>query len=489
MIGVLFFLFVIIVSVSFYTVLPVYVNIPGVGGDGVGVPINSHSDAVGEQHHPDASIEPEIIHNPNNNATYVEYTVTFRDVDSFRFSATPGYQYEVKETRGMIERNSGYVAVDSNPVFVLRDNVSAYGSHNNNPRAMATESWVFTPVPDIRYGWVNSASYYSSTTTSHTEHVSFESDTYDTHATEDMVVISEDSDVVVDAETVSNTTIELVYLEDDYAERFDAEKVMYELQRTEELLQVDANNERVTMFAAPSDGAITGGIRYGTDTPRTETLWSASANNAQMVHSTWVHEYVHANQKYDALGPEMQWFHEGSANYFAMVIPHRVMPDREPSRTEFSLRSHREIMNNTANEPVLADRSTWNEQTDYDRGMVVLFELDYRMRMYSDGEYDMRDTLRWMNNQDGIITYEEWKQEIVSNTDDDMEHVIDEYVQGTRQVHLHEDKLPPQFDAYPEQNQTTTDWKHGFDTEFEYETRTYLTPTEERLIRGTNKNR
>lgn len=484
-------IFVVLIGVSLYSFFPVYFNVPGAMESGVGVPLDvSSSDGIGEDHHPETEIEHEIIHNETgDDVTFVEYTVTFRNVDSLRFAATPENGYDLRETTGFLKRSGGYVAVDSNPQFVFRDNITAYEQFDN-PRGMGRDSWVFAPVPDIRYAWMDGVTYYSSSTLkSGNKHVSFTSDKYDTYATEDMYLSSSENTIQVDSRTVEDTEIELVYIENNVATRFDAPLVMYELQRAEELLQVRANNSRVTTFTTPSEGAISGGVRFGSDTENTETLWSSSANHPHSVHSTWTHEYIHANQKYDYLGPEMQWFHEGSANYFAMIIPHRILPDREPYRTEFTLRSHRQIMNDTASGPILSDPTTWEDNTDYERGMVVLFELDYRMRMYSDGEYDMRDTLQWMNQQNGVITYSEWKHEIVSNTDEDMGRLIDDYVQGTRQVHLHEDKLHPQFEQ--PMNQTSTDWKYGFDTEFERTTdgELYngLTREEHRLL-STVKN-
>jgi len=153
--------------------------------------------------------------------------------------------------------------------------------------------------------------------------------------------------------------------------------------------------------ALPSDGRMYGDTGYVTG----HAFWDGD------VSSVWVHEYVHARQRFE-LTEEMRWFREASATYLAA----RVMEEQYDPVTETDVRERIDA-NPTYPETPLASQAAWNAtHADYHRGARLLYAVDGAVRDGSDGAYTFVDVLRTMNRRDGPITVAEFVRIVESRS-------------------------------------------------------------------------
>jgi len=146
---------------------------------------------------------------------------------------------------------------------------------------------------------------------------------------------------------------------------------------------------------------------------------------------TLVHEYVHTRQSYRP-SDEMEWFDEGSANYY-----------RELFQYEQGLQSYNSFRSDVVGDGnttgALANRSTWSAaDLEYHRGERVAAALDAKLRQETDGQRTLQDVLRRMNDQSGELGYGDFKRIVAAVAGTSLDGWLDEYVQT--------DALPPMPD-------------------------------------------
>jgi hypothetical protein len=124
--------------------------------------------------------------------------------------------------------------------------------------------------------------------------------------------------------------------------------------------------------------------------------WVAADEPVASPDDVWTHEYVHTRQAY-RLAPEMAWFGEASAEYYAASLA--VASGRVPYA---ALRGH--VAHDRETDQVLADPATWTATTVYRKGTVVLAALDARIRAATGGERSLADVSRRLNRHDGRVT-------------------------------------------------------------------------------------
>ena len=81
-------------------------------------------------------------------------------------------------------------------------------------------------------------------------------------------------------------------------------------------LRVGDRDDEVFVVAAPTSG-VQWGVR-GYQTGESD-LWVRDVEPVDSAENPWVHEYVHTRQDF-ALDPEMRWFREASASYYAALL-------------------------------------------------------------------------------------------------------------------------------------------------------------------------
>lgn len=156
-------------------------------------------------------------------------------------------------------------------------------------------------------------------------------------------------------------------------------------------LQVGDRDEEVFVVAAPTDGVAWGvrGAHVGD-----ADLWVRDAEPLASADNAWIHEYVHSRQQF-SLAPEMRWFREASASYYAALLTFEqghIGYDEFRARIAAGQRS-------AYDDAVLADQSTWERYPAYDRGALVAGQVDRRIRLASDGNRSLQSVVEALNDR------------------------------------------------------------------------------------------
>ncbi len=197
----------------------------------------------------------------------------------------------------------------------------------------------------------------------------------------------------------TNQTVRLVRPADaDMAT--DPDRVLEVLSTASRQLRVGARDDVVNAFAGPTP------LRYGGTTANAQgaaqDFWVSASAGAGGPPNTWIHEYVHTRQSF-VLGPEMTWFREASAHYYAGVLSLRTAPSRADEFEQFigTLRSDR------GSNATLTEQSSWSTTyVPYAKGARALAALDGRIRNATDGNRTLQHVFGRLNEHDGLVTYD-----------------------------------------------------------------------------------
>jgi len=161
-------------------------------------------------------------------------------------------------------------------------------------------------------------------------------------------------------------------------------------------LRVGDRDDEVFVVAAPTSG-VQWGVR-GYQTGESD-LWVRDVEPVDSAENPWVHEYVHTRQDF-ALDPEMRWFREASASYYAALLTY------EQGRVPYDGFSQRigAGANSSYAEVVLANQSTWQSTPDYDKGALVAGQLDRQIRNTRDQERTLQTVVQAMNADPGPVS-------------------------------------------------------------------------------------
>ena len=202
-----------------------------------------------------------------------------------------------------------------------------------------------------------------------------------------------------DTETVEATNQTFRLVRPESAEMADSpEAVLRSLRSASRHLRVGARDEVVNAFAGPSPLRHGGTAAMGAD--GRQDFWASASADAEAPTSIWVHEYVHTRQSF-VLGPEMAWFREACASYYAAVLSLRAPTNESGTFSEF-----RDVLarDDGAN-ATLSNRSSWSSTyVPYTKGTRVLAALDGRIRNATDGERTLQDAFRRLNRRDEAVT-------------------------------------------------------------------------------------
>ncbi len=167
--------------------------------------------------------------------------------------------------------------------------------------------------------------------------------------------------------------------------------VLDSLTDASDALRVGDRDEEVFVVAAPTD-EVPWGVR-GLQTGDAD-MWVRDVEPVANASNPWLHEYVHSRQDL-TLTPEMRWFREASASYYAALLTfeqHRVDYDAFRDRVAAGATG-------SAADAVLTNRSTWTGRPNYDRGALVLGQIDRRIRNAQDRERTLQTVFRAMNGE------------------------------------------------------------------------------------------
>lgn len=150
-------------------------------------------------------------------------------------------------------------------------------------------------------------------------------------------------------------------------------------------LEVGARDERVHAFATPririgASQLQADGFALDGDTILLDT-------DAEL--AAWVHEYVHTRQAFSN-AESLRWLTEASGRYYEWLLA------AESGYAGWG--GLRGVFNLAASdESTLAEPETWEAESDYAKGALVLAAIDRDIRAATDGEHTLEDALRRIN--------------------------------------------------------------------------------------------
>ena len=155
-------------------------------------------------------------------------------------------------------------------------------------------------------------------------------------------------------------------------------------------LRVGDRDATVTMFAAPTSVPWgVAGLQRGDNAFYTVANLSVDDPN-----NTWLHEYVHTRQEFNAT-EETRWFSEASAEYYAAQLTlQQERIDFDAFSDSMSVGADRRY-----DDVVLANPDSWTDNANYDKGGLVAGDLDRRIRLASDSSASLQTVFQRYNSR------------------------------------------------------------------------------------------
>ena len=160
-------------------------------------------------------------------------------------------------------------------------------------------------------------------------------------------------------------------------------------------LRVGDRDERVNVFAAPTTTVGWGvrGLQFGN-----RDMWVRDAEALDTAENTWLHEYVHTRQDYEA-APSAKWTMEAFATYYAALL---ALEQDHIEYDEFQS-SLRHGTKDPQADAVLTEPSTWANAANYLKGSLVAGDTDRRIRVATDQSRSLQAVFSAMNaHQDTV---------------------------------------------------------------------------------------
>lgn len=222
--------------------------------------------------------------------------------------------------------------------------------------------------------------------------------------------------------TANGQTFELLVpdaatLQEDRSAIFDS------LSTASDRLRVGDRDENVFMIVAPTT-QVKWGVR-GLQTGQAD-LWVRDTERLATPGNTWIHEYVHTRQGYQA-AENARWFTEGSAVYYAALMTleqERISYDA--FRNRLGLGTGR-LFNGVR----LTDRSTMKNNADYYVGALVAAELDRQSRLATNQESSLQTTFSLLNAHGSAVDATQFEAFLRQSSTDDVAGFANRFTRTT----------------------------------------------------------
>lgn len=187
--------------------------------------------------------------------------------------------------------------------------------------------------------------------------------------------------------------------------------------------------ERVTIFTTSTSLAPYGGEAKGADIVIASEATAARNGKRSDI---WMHEYIHTRQSF-AYGEHMEWWAEASATYLGVRLSYET--------GYHDARRYNEVLRFYAEDPpenvTLSNESTWNNQTTYYRGTLVLAALDELLRNETNGTVTVLDVFNEVEaNRTMTTSLAEFESHLSNETGADYGPWIDRYVAGDDELDI-----------------------------------------------------
>ncbi|QLH77925.1 PGF-CTERM sorting domain-containing protein [Halosimplex rubrum] len=160
-------------------------------------------------------------------------------------------------------------------------------------------------------------------------------------------------------------------------------------------MRVGDRDPVVNVFAAPTTTVRWGvrGLQYGD-----RDMWVRDAEPLSTAENTWLHEYVHTRQGYEAAS-SAKWTNEAFATYYAALLA------LEQGRVDFA--AFREALRPGTVRPqsdaVMTEPRSWVNAANYLKGSLVAGDTDLRIRLATDGTRSLQTVFSAMNAHSGPV--------------------------------------------------------------------------------------
>ncbi|ELZ20205.1 hypothetical protein C475_20567 [Halosimplex carlsbadense 2-9-1] len=276
-----------------------------------------------------------------------------------------------------------------------------------------TEAWTFTRTPFVELQWVADGSVHQVWPLAERPgNVSAEVGAFGRYA------------LVGATETLTRATpagrVDLVVPAGAMADA-KGERVADALARAARDLDVGDRDDATLAFAAPPS------VRWGGESvPARDEFWVNADSRLDTAEAVWLHEYVHTRQSF-RLAPEMRWFREASAEYYAAQLAHEQgLIDRS------AVEAH---LDGDPSTVTLTDSATWaGDDVPQREGARTLAVLDRRIRERTYGQRSLEDVFRRLNRHDGVVTYAAFEQTVAEVTGEPDDAWLGRHVNGSAPV-------------------------------------------------------
>lgn len=167
-------------------------------------------------------------------------------------------------------------------------------------------------------------------------------------------------------------------------------------------------------------------------------LWVEEHLVSETSHTTVGHEVSHASQTY-YMSDKMEWWIEGSAEYFGIVIEkhsfesidREYISEREFGNYDWDYKD-RDAVNQTSS---LFDESSWKDKFNYKQGARVVYKIDTKIRNNTDGDKNIFDLHRWMQ-EENYIDYRKFTSKVKSWTSQEFARKLDDYLEKSTPINI-----------------------------------------------------
>ncbi|WP_335998778.1 hypothetical protein [Halorientalis halophila] len=288
----------------------------------------------------------------------------------------------------------------------IRTTVSGADRPQGSGEFFATDEWVLGPVPLVELRWGTAGERERTLPLGDDLLGSSE-----TTAGQRYALVGEQRTTTVSA---ADGQIRIVQPADTTT-RAGSDELTAALAAAAERLDVGDRGDDVLLFALGSPAR-----RGGESFPGRDEGWVHADAGLDDPNSVWFHEYVHTRQEF-VLTDGMHWFREASAEYYAARLAY------EQGRiTESEMHTH---LGGSAVHATLADPATWTDRSvPYTKGARVVWLLDEKIRLSTDGERSMVDVVRRLNEHDGPVSRGDFRDAVAAVAGHRMDGWIDRYV-------------------------------------------------------------
>jgi hypothetical protein len=191
-------------------------------------------------------------------------------------------------------------------------------------------------------------------------------------------------------------------------------------------------NRYVEQYVLESSDSRPPGVAYDITDPTKKIIIDQYRLGTE--YSTTGHEWIHTVQTFQH-SQNSEWFIEGSAEYLGAVLEYNVgSTEEEQVQNAFSFGWESSVENVT-----LSNSSSWKNNAEYNRGSNVTYIVDTVIREETNGNKDITDLIRILNQKDSRIEHKHISNLVGQMTTERFQERFNKYVNSSSPVLVNEE--------------------------------------------------